>query len=110
MSITTTTYTVGDPVGTPDLSTYTISTINTIDTISPYTYVTTGANNNVFRVNGALVVNGRNVEERLSIIEKALGIPEREPELEEKHPKLKEMYDAYITALAKYRTWRAVSK
>jgi hypothetical protein len=109
MSITTTTYTVGDPVGTPDLSTYTISTINTIDTISPYPYLTTGSNHD-FRVNGALVVNGIDVEERLSIIEKALGIPERDPELEEKHPKLKEMYDAYITALAKYRTWKAVSK
>jgi hypothetical protein len=108
MSITT--YTTGDPVGTLDLSTYTISSINTIDTISPYTYVTTGGNNNDLRVNGALVVNGRNVEERLSIIEEALGIPERDPELEKKHPKLKEMYDAYITALAKYRTWETVSK
>ena len=108
MSITT--YTGGDAVGTLDLSTYTINTINTIDTINPYTYITTGVNDNDLRVNGALVVNGRNIEERLSIIEKALGIPERDPELEKKHPKLKEMYDEYITALAKYRTWEAVSK
>jgi hypothetical protein len=59
-------------------------------------------------VKGNLVINGRDLEERLKTIEKVLQIPERDVRIEEKHPKLKKLYDEYIHALAKYRTFEAI--
>jgi len=59
-------------------------------------------------VKGNLVINGRDLEERLNTIEKVLNIPERDVKLETKHPKLKELYDQYINALGKYRTFEAI--
>jgi len=59
-------------------------------------------------VKGNMVINGRDLEERLDTIEKVLQIPERDVKLESKHPKLKKMYDDYIKALAKYRTFEAI--
>ena len=59
-------------------------------------------------VTGRMVINGRDLEERLDTIEKVLQIPERDVKLESKHPKLKKMYDDYIKALAKYRTFEAI--
>ena len=59
-------------------------------------------------IKGSLVINGRDLEERLSTIEKVLQIPERDVKLEKKHPKLKKLYDEYINALGKYRTFEAI--
>jgi hypothetical protein len=59
-------------------------------------------------VKGNMVINGRDLEERLNTIEKVLQIPERDVKLEKKHPKLKKLYDEYITALGKYRTFEAI--
>ena len=59
-------------------------------------------------VKGNMVINGVDLEERLNTIEKVLQIPERDVILEKKHPKLKKLYDDYITALAKYRTFEAI--
>ena len=59
-------------------------------------------------VKGKLVLNGQDLEERLKTIEKVLTIPERDVILEKKHPKLKKLYDEYIHALAKYRTFEAI--
>jgi hypothetical protein len=59
-------------------------------------------------VNGNMVINGVDLEERLKTIEQVLTIPERDVKLESKHPKLKKMYDDYIKALAKYRTFEAI--
>ena len=59
-------------------------------------------------VKGRMVINGRDLEERLNTIERVLTIPERDVKLEKKHPKLKKLYDEYIHALAKYRTWEAI--
>jgi hypothetical protein len=59
-------------------------------------------------VKGNMVINGRDLEERLDIIEKVLQIPERDVILEKKHPKLKKLYDEYIHALGKYRTFEAI--
>ena len=59
-------------------------------------------------VKGRMVINGRDLEERLDTIEKVLQIPERDVILEKKHPKLKKLYDEYIHALAKYRTFEAI--
>ena len=60
-------------------------------------------------VKGRMVINGRDLEERLDTIEKVLQIPERDVILEKKHPKLKKLYDEYIHALGKYRTWDALT-
>jgi hypothetical protein len=59
-------------------------------------------------VKGKMVLNGRDLEERLDTIEKVLQIPERDVKLEKKHPKLKKLYDEYINALGKYRTFEAI--
>jgi hypothetical protein len=59
-------------------------------------------------VKGRLVLNGLDVEERLKTIERVLTIPERDVKLEAKHPKLKKLYDDYINALGKYRTFQAI--
>jgi hypothetical protein len=59
-------------------------------------------------VKGNLVINGVDLEERLKTIEKVLQIPERDVKLEKKHPKLKKLYDEYIAALGKYRTFEAI--
>jgi len=59
-------------------------------------------------VKGLVVINGRDLEERLNTIEKVLQIPERDVILEEKHPKLKKLYDDYINALGKYRTFESI--
>ena len=59
-------------------------------------------------VQGNMVINGRDLEERLDTIEKVLQIPERDVKLEKKHPKLKKLYDEYIAALGKYRTFEAI--
>ena len=59
-------------------------------------------------VKGNMVINGIDLEERLRTIEKVLAIPERDVILERKHPKLKKLYEEYITALGKYRTFEAI--
>lgn len=59
-------------------------------------------------VKGTVIINGIDLEERLNTIEKVLQIPERDVILEKKHPKLKQLYDEYITALGKYRTFEAI--
>ena len=59
-------------------------------------------------VKGKVVINDRDLEERLETIEKVLQIPERDVILEKKHPKLKKLYDEYIHALGKYRTFEAI--
>ena len=59
-------------------------------------------------VKGRMVINGVDLEERLKTIEKVLQIPERDVKLEKKHPKLKKLYDEYIAALGKYRTFEAI--
>ena len=59
-------------------------------------------------IKGNLVINGRDLEERLNTIEKVLQIPERDVKLEKKHPKLKKLYNEYINALGKYRTFETI--
>jgi hypothetical protein len=59
-------------------------------------------------VKGKVIINDVDLEERLKTIEKVLQIPERDVKLERKHPKLKKLYDEYIHALGKYRTFEAI--
>jgi hypothetical protein len=63
---------------------------------------------NTVEIKGNMVINGVDLEERLKTIEQVLTIPERDVKLEAKHPKLKKLYDEYIHALAKYRTFEAI--
>ena len=78
-------------------------------TTNPYDNVLTAKNNPPeLEVKGRIVLNGRDLEERLDVIEKVLSIPERDVKLEKKYPKLKKLYDEYIHALAKYRTFDAI--
>ena len=76
---------------------------------NPYDSVLVAKNNPAeLEVKGRMVLNGRDLEERLNTIEKVLCIPERDVILEKKHPKLKKLYDDYINALGKYRTFEAI--
>lgn len=59
-------------------------------------------------VKGTVVINGRDLEERLKTIESVLQIPERDVILEKKYPKLKKLYDEYIHELGKYKTFEAI--
>jgi hypothetical protein len=78
----------------------------------------TNSNDTVLKVNqtnppsidvrGKMILNGVDLEERLKTIETVLQIPERDVKLEKKHPKLKKLYDEYIAALGKYRTFEAI--
>ena len=61
-------------------------------------------------VKGRMILNGVDLEERLNTIERVLTIPERDVKLEKKHPKLKKLYDEYIAALGKYRTFEAIKE
>ena len=83
----------------------------TTTTASPYAspydnvMVVSGGDPASLEVKGRMVINGKDLEERLDTIEKVLQIPERDVKLEKKHPKLKKLYDQYIHELEKYRTW-----
>ena len=59
-------------------------------------------------VKGRMVINGRDLEERLNTIEKVLNIPERDVILEQSYPLLKQKYDDYINTLSKYRMWESI--
>ena len=108
----------------PALSPLTIGKAYTTNTIAGQ-FLTSGSNgtawstsnDTVLKVNqspaslevkGRLVINGVDLEELLITIEKVLSIPERDVRIEEKHPKLKKLYEEYIAALGKYRTWEAI--
>jgi len=82
---------------------WTTGTVNTNPAL-----IVKGTNPPELEVKGRMVLNGVDLEERLDTIEKVLQIPERDVKLEAKHPKLKKMYDDYIRALAKYRTFEAI--
>jgi hypothetical protein len=89
---------------------YTTGTNGWITSPNPYDTVMKISQTNPpeLEVKGRMVLNGQDLEERLNTIEKVLQIPERDVKLEAKHPKLKELYDTYIHALGKYRTWDAI--
>jgi hypothetical protein len=59
-------------------------------------------------VKGKFVMNGVDLEERLSTIEQVLQIPTRDVTIETKHPKLAELYKQYMHELEKYRTWERI--
>jgi hypothetical protein len=104
-------------VGSPTIAAQLYSTTNIAAGLGVHLTNPTQLGNNVLtakhdppeiEVKGRMIINGVDLEERLNTIEKALCIPERDVILERKHPKLKKLYDEYITALAKYRTFQAI--
>jgi hypothetical protein len=102
------TYTVANttlPVCNGGIGNYTI-TNTTGYSISPN--VTINNEPASLEVKGKIVHNGRDLEERLNIIEKVLHIPERDVKLEKKYSKLKKLYDEYIKELSKTRTWESL--
>jgi len=64
--------------------------------------------NTTLQVDRRIVINERDLEERLSTIEKILQIPERDVKLEKKYPRLKSLYDVYIKELSKARMWETL--
>ena len=105
--------------GVKPLTNYTINTNGTFLTSSGYNGTSwTSAQSSPtvvicnepasLEVKGKIIHNGRDLEERLSTIEKALMIPERDVIMEKKYPKLKKMYDEYINELSKYRMWEDI--
>jgi len=99
---------------TPQLSgqVYTTDGTNTTwtnsTTVSNETIKINQTNPPTVDIKGNLVINGIDLEERLKTIETVLQIPERDVILEKKHPKLKKLYNDYINALGKYRTFEAI--
>lgn len=59
-------------------------------------------------VNGTVMINGMDLDERLKTIEQVLCIPQRDVTMEHKHPKLKQLYEQYMHELAKYKTWDSI--
>ena len=84
-------------------TTWTNGTVNTNPAI-----IVKGTNPPELEVKGRMVINGRDLEERLNTIEKVLQIPERDVILEKKHPKLKKLYEEYINELSKYKMWQSI--
>ena len=104
------TYTIagGGSGGSPAI--YATGTNGWITSSNPYEVVMTVNQTKpaTLEVKGNMVINGRDLEERLDTIEKVLQIPERDVKLEKKYPKLKKLHDEYIHALGKYRTFEAI--
>ena len=122
-TINTATHPYYGAVPTTSTAPLTIGQVYTTNTTGPFlTSATNGVNwanpnDNVMivkqdpaslEVKGRVIINGVDLEERLKTIERVLTIPERDVILEKKHPKLKKLYDEYIHALAKYRTFEAI--
>lgn len=61
--------------------------------------------NAALEVKGRMVINGVDLEERLSTIENLLNIPTRDAIMEEKYEKLRTLSDQYKQALEEYKTW-----
>ena len=60
------------------------------------------------KVEGKILINGLDLEERLKTIERVLAIPERDAKMESKYPSLKKKFDDYINTLEKYRTFERI--
>jgi hypothetical protein len=59
-------------------------------------------------VTGSVKVEGSDLLERISTIERVLGIPEKDSALEVKYPSLKKQRDDYIDSLEKCRTFERI--
>ena len=110
MTTTLTTNTITTSLGLNGASgSYLISNGSALNFTNSSNDVMTVSNNPAgLTVKGTVVINGRDLEERLNNIEKVLGIPEVDSEMFTKYPSLKKKYDDYINELSKLRTWDAL--
>jgi hypothetical protein len=116
--MTNTLKTLNSIINTQSTTPLTVGQVYTTNTTVGMNGTSWNTNSEVMRINqtnpptlevkGNMVINGVDLEERLKTIERVLTIPERDVILEKKHPKLKKLYDEYIHALAKYRTFEAI--
>lgn len=96
---------------TVPISTVTSNGVYTINNSSGYQIspnVTIKNDPSSLEVKGKIILNGIDLNERLTTIENILQIPERDSILEQKHPKLKKLYDMYINELSKARMWETL--
>ena len=115
-SVDPTTFTI-DLTNSPSAANTMISSAATTSHLDTNTITLTGSSNVIYnsldptytglRVDGHVVINDRDLEQRLETIERVLGIPERDVNLEKKYPhsKIKQLYEEYIRELEKVRTW-----
>jgi len=61
--------------------------------------------NAALEVKGRMIINGIDLEERLSTIEEVLNIPTRDVIMEKKYEKLRALSNQYKQALEEYKTW-----
>lgn len=68
------------------------------------------SNEKSMKVNGKLVINGEDIDERLTRIEDMLHIPRRDIILEEKYEKLKMLWKEYTDTLDAIKTWETIKE
>lgn len=68
------------------------------------------ANEETVKVNGSLILNGTNIDERLQFIEDMLHIPRRNVIMEEKYDKLKQLWSEYNETLAALTNWETLKE
>lgn len=122
----TTTYSINQPVinlpyhNTVSATNYTVSyqspPAKFSDGSSPVMTIPNGSKTVILEeaatleVKGNVKINGVDLEERLSTIEKVLQIPQRDVTMESKYPKLAELYKQYMRELEKLKTWDALKE
>lgn len=65
---------------------------------------------NAVKINGELIVNGENIDDRLKRIEDLLHIPQRDIMIEEKYDKLKQLWQEYTETLKAIKTWEIIKE
>ena len=68
------------------------------------------ANEATMKVNGKLILNDENIDERLKRIEDMLHIPHRNVIMEQKYDKLKKLWEEYNETLEAIKTWETIKE
>lgn len=93
-------------------SNVTVELVGTNSAISPYStssnLYTNSSISPVTELNGTVMLNGENLEDRLARIEELLHITSRNIELENKYPKLKKIWEEYINKVDQYKLWETL--
>jgi len=62
------------------------------------------------KVNGKLIINGEDINDRLKRIEDMLHIPQRDVIMEEKYNSLKQLWKEYTETLDAIKTWETIKE
>ena len=65
---------------------------------------------NAVKINGELIINEENIDDRLKRIEDLLHIPQRDVIMERKYNKLKQLWQEYTETLEAIKTWETVKE